>query len=811
MNLADAFPFYPMLGQSRIAGPVDHTRTGPTATDTIVTDEWRIVVEPGDEADRDTMDIAAADLQNLLQEAFATRVQIASPGGDAGRGTIRLRSAPPAAEVGQPGPCEGGRPHKRRTVVRLAVAPTESAPVRGQSRASGPEAGQSSEAYRLTVAADSITVESSSGVGVLQGAFYLGELMRERSGPYVERGTWARAPLFARRIHRSAVSPFYVEEAAGYTGSPYHLRTLYGYDIVNPARHEYGGVDAYYADHVLLGLARHGFNGIWLRGVLRLLSHTGLYPDGGAYADEALPVLRGLCRRTARYGIGVYLYLNEPMGFPADDPFWEAHPGLRGSRTGLDNFHCLCTSRPETLAFCEEGMYDLFSSVPELAGAIVITASEFPTHCWSHLPSLPPAERAAHVADGTLCPRCADRDPRAVVPEVIAHLDRGLKRANPAAQLIAWNWAWQRYEPLPQPTILAGLPDDVIVLADWERGVPTQALGQPYENREYSLKIIGPADGCRAILAHQRARGVDTYAKVQIGTTHENPSVPYLPVVTAIGEKYRSLAAHGVAGMMTCWNFGNMPSIATEAANAFTWGPQPDEADELLTRVACRYVGAQAAPVLVGAWRHMHEAMEQAFPGTIPFLYTNPLSRGPAFPWTLEPLGRRFPPGWLVVPDARADDPTAWLDIFGAETISRCMATLTERWEAAARSLEAALPLTAGSGTAELRREIGLVRTCILQFRGVANVLAFLAARRRLGEAAPGPDREQARAELVDIIRREHRDALEALPLVDADCRLGFHGEAYAYLFDRPLIEARVAALDGMLAQLGRTAAGGDR
>ncbi|MDA0745959.1 MAG: hypothetical protein O2954_05530 [bacterium] len=34
---------------------------------------------------------------------------------------------------------------------------------------------------------------------------------------------------------------------------------------------------------------------------------------------------------------------------------------------------------------------------------------------------------------------------------------------------------------------------------------------------------------------------------------------------------------------------------------------------------------------------------------------------------------------------------------------------------------------------------------------------------------------------------------------MDADSRLGYHGEAYEYLFSRPLIEKKIADLDEIL------------
>ncbi len=404
------------------------------------------------------------------------------------------------------------------------------------------------------------------------------------------------------------------------------------------------------------------------------------------------------------------------------------------------------------------------------------------------------------IAEEYLCPRCADRDPRDIVTEVITAINEGVKGARPGAELIAWNWSWNIYEPDPQPTLLAKLPADVIVMGDFERGLATRALDMAYTNEEYSLRLVGPSPRFQGVHTHQRSRQMPTYARIQIGTTHENGSVPYLPILPAIGEKYRALTGLGVAGTMTCWNFGNMISIATEAANAFSWSPQEDSVEETLQRVAARHVGAAAAPILVEAWGIMRDAMATAFPGTNAFMYYGPLTRGPAFPLTLERLDRPFPPSWLFVNDAHADDMTRWLSIFGPEHVQRCLRHLDAEWSKALARLEAARGLTRGSGTAALEREAGVARMCQIQIRSTLHIIEFLQARAACEAATTPAERHRYLSTLRDVIQWERENALAALPLVDADARLGFHGEAYGYLFNRPLIEAKIAELDHLLA-----------
>src|SRR5690606_27453838 len=102
--------------------------------------------------------------------------------------------------------------------------------------------------------------------------------------------------------------------------------------------------------------------------------------------------------RAQRFGIGVYLYLNEPRAMPA--AFFDEHPHLRGAFE--DPFYALCTSTPEVQAFLRDAAASVFAAVPGLAGAFTITMTENLTNCFSR-------------GGGDQCPRCRERGPAAVV------------------------------------------------------------------------------------------------------------------------------------------------------------------------------------------------------------------------------------------------------------------------------------------------------------------------------------------------------------------------------------------------------------
>jgi len=651
------------------------------------------------------------------------------------------------------------------------------------------------ETHRLRVAADSVEVTGAGAAGVLQGVFRLENRMRRRGVPVLKVGEEVRRPLFRRRIHRSPLSPFYVEELTGERGDPF-TADWFSPGMAYPAySEEDAGPETFYHDNVLMRLAEHGFNGIWIRGSFRHFAKVTVFPEFGRDSDRILSRLRALAQRAGRFGISVFLYLNEPLGIAEHDEFFRNHPQCRGSASVFKPMFNLCTSTPEVKTYLRESARFIFTQVPELAGCVMITASEYPSHCWcrSGINVEKPEDRIGEVAS---CPRCVDRAPQEVVGEIVRLIREGATAARPDAEVIAWNWSWAMWEPDPQEGVLAALPAETIVMGDYERGEPTQALGFEYTNDEYNIKVVGPSRRFKGVADFVRARGRPVYARIQIGTTHENPDICYLPVPTQIARKYHTLRETGVQGLMSCWNFGNMPCLATEVAGEFSWSPQPSVEEGLLA-VAARDFGEAAAGDVVAAYEVMARAHDD-FPGSIPVMYYGPVSRGPSFLFMFDQIGKAFPNSWLLDKDIRGDR-LDWATPFGPEKVLECYRSEAAKGGQAEAMLEAALAKTAGDDRRRLERETGVLKFHLIQTRSGANVVDFLLRRDAFYVAEDPAERAALLDRLAAICRNELENAARAIPLLQADPRLGWHGEAYGYMISPELVEAKLAGLRDIL------------
>jgi hypothetical protein len=651
-----------------------------------------------------------------------------------------------------------------------------------------PALSDNPETHRLRVTADTVEITGAGPAGVLQGVFRLENLMRERGGPFVPLGEETRTPLFKHRVHRSPLSPFYVEELTGERGDPFNA-DWFSPGMSYPAyAGEDAGPDMFYHDNLLLRMAEHGFNAIWLRGSFRHFAKCSVFPEFGGDSDRILSRLRSLAQRAARFGMKVFLYLNEPLGIADHDDFFKAHPEVRGAPSTYKPMINLCSSTPEVKTYLRESAQYILSHVPQLAGFVMITASEYPSHCWcrSGLNPENPSERIGEVSS---CPRCIQRTPQEVVGEIVGLIREGATAVHPEAEIIAWNWSWAMWEEDPQEGLLAALPPETIVMGDYERGEPAEACGFAYTNDEYNIKVTGPSQRFKGVARFLQERGRPVYARIQIGTTHENPDIPYLPVPTQIARKYHTLRETGVSGMMTCWNFGNMPCLATEVAGEFTWAPQPS--------VEAGLRAIAAADDVVAAWDKLSLA-HQDFPGSIPVMYNGPVSRGPAFLFMFDQVNKPFPNSWLLEKDIEGDQ-FGWAAPFGPEKVLECYRSEVAKAAEGLALLDQALARTTGDDHRRLARELGVARFHTIQTTSAANVVDFLLTRDAFYASSDATEKTALLNRMETICRDEVVNAEASLPLLDADPRLGWHGEAYGYMISRELVEQKLALLRALL------------
>jgi len=561
--------------------------------------------------------------------------------------------------------------------------------------------------------------------------------------------------------------------------SPFELRFIFSYfadygdPLIDPEVKSY-------PEGLLQRLAAAGVNGVWVHTVLRTLAKDPAFPEFGEGCEKRMEGLRTLVARGKKYGIDVYLYLNEPRAMPA--AFFEARPeraAMRGVAAAGDSAR-LCTSNPHVRRWMSLAMASVFTQVPGLGGVFTITASENPTSCASH-------------RQQATCERCKRRSYAEIIAEVNATIAQGVARGNPAAKTIVWDWGW---DDTQAGAIIERLPKTCWFMSVSEKSLPIERGGVKSEVGEYSISAVGPGPRAAKHWALARAAGLKTAAKVQVGATWEFSAIPYLPALDLVAEHARNLSSAGVNGVMLSWSLGCFPSPSLEVFQAFAKGTT--DIGPALDRVANRRYGEAAAPLARQAWTAFSDGFRE-YPFHIGTLYDGPQHMGPANPLYLKPTGYK-----ATMVGLPYDDLKAWRSIYPAEVWIGQMGKVREGFGRGCALWERLVPQVREGRRQEAARELGLFRAAELHFASCVNQARFVAARDKPHAAADGAACEARRAELRQIVRDELATAKQLLPLAKADSRIGYESSNHYFYIPQDLLE-KVLCCRAILAELDKT------
>jgi hypothetical protein len=216
-----------------------------------------------------------------------------------------------------------------------------------------------------------------------------------------------------------------------------------------------------------------------------------------------------------------------------------------------------------------------------------------------------------------------------------------------------------------------------------------------------------------------------------------------------------------------------------------------------LRALAARHFGAAVAEDVVAAWEIMSRAHD-AFPGSIPVMYTGPISRGPNFLFMFDQIDHRFPNSWLLDKEIEGDR-LDWAVPFGPEKVLECYRSEVAQGSPAVAMLQAVIEKTTGEDRRRLQRETGVMQFHLIQTQSAANVVDFLLTRNAYYASQDAAEKRELLDRMEAICRDEMANAAAAIPLLQADPRLGWHGEAYGYMIAPELIEQKVTGLQDIL------------
>ncbi len=507
-------------------------------------------------------------------------------------------------------------------------------------------------------------------------------------------------------------------------------------------------------DGYLARVAECGINGVWIQGVLNTLAPWRAFPEFGKDWEIRARNLRALIERAARYGVRVFLYLNEPRAMP--EAFFTQRPGLRGTRD--KDVYAMCTSTEEVRDWLRGSLAHVFREAPGLGGILTITMSENHTNCFSHGGAWGDRNPAAKG-----CPRCSQRTGAETIAELIGTLRDGVRAESKSAEVMSYDWGWGT--PLAEQ-LIPKLPPDTSVISVSEWSAPVERGGVKTAVGEYSMSVVGPGPRARGNWELARKRGLGRIAKTQFNNTWEISAVPYIPVLPLVLEHCERLRREGITGVMASWTCGGYPSANLRAFARFASEPQPSKA-EILRAEAERIYGPQHAVEAVRAWEIFSEAF-QFFPYGVS-IYVLPVQHGPANLLRTRKTG--LPPGMILFPH---DAYQQWRGAYPARTVQELMARLARRWSDGVAVLE---KLQVRGAEAEL--ELAVARTCQAHFESAANQVEFYLLR------DGGGSKERMR----ELAARERELALRQFAVARRESVIGYEASNHYYYTPVDLLE----------------------
>lgn len=521
----------------------------------------------------------------------------------------------------------------------------------------------------------------------------------------------------------------------------------------------------YCPDELLDMYAGTGINGIWIQAILYRLQNYEFDPHLSDGWEMRLKNLSDFIQRAARYGIKIYLYINEPRAMPIE--FFDNYPDILGNVR--DGCGCLCTSTKRVQSYLAGAIEGLCRAVPDVGGFFTITRSENITNCYS-------------LNTVMTCPRCKNRKSYEVIAEVNEIIEKSAHKVNPDIRVFAWDWSWRLGEFMTPDEIekcISLMPSGVILQSNRETELPTHIGGVDGTVNDYSVSVCGISPCALTEWNFARKNGHETCAKLQINNSWECSTIPYLPVYPLLAENVELLAKNGIEHLMLSWTLGGYPSpnikIVSELffKNADCEKPNYERAYESIYGENSKAV-REASQIFAEAFKE--------FPFHIDTLYTGPQNGGISNPMFLNPTGRK-----ATMTCYAYDDLESWRAIYPPDVFENQFKKLCDIWESG-------LAIISKISDSEFR---DIARATYIQFKSSYNQVRFI----RLRDLYMNGDSCDLKTEIADILRLEKNLAKEFFEIMRRNPSIGFEA-ANHYYYTQGMIKEKVLICEHLLQKI---------
>lgn len=495
-----------------------------------------------------------------------------------------------------------------------------------------------------------------------------------------------------------------------------------------------------------------------------------------------------LIRRAKRFGILVFLYNYIPAFIHPDD-----------------------TSSEQVF---DRTFGELFRRYPDAAGLSLCGESlEFPSkdpHTTGKIYSQSMTDGISDTRPSPGWYPCSD------YPDYLAAIERAVHRVKPDAILTfsTYNWAYESEEN--REAFLKRLPRGYTLKVCYENMTPRTLEGLRTPIMDYTMSAGQPGAYFKSECTIAKKLGIPVNGNVNTtGIAWDFGCVPYVPAPYKLIERLaylrRARTELNVTSHYATHHYGWWSCVASDLGKWYSWEDYEPDSEQLLEKIAIRDYGRDAAPAVLRAWRLWSDAMDH-------YVASNEDQYGPwrvgaAYPFIFQPNITRtmlpkeiqFPTapqahfGWRIIktlyqPYENSNQAPGFLR-FPAEL--RELRKMEAEWLDGLRQLEGVPDSPEGMYLAALGQFI------LCSIRTVIHIKTWWGLNMQL-QLSPSVQAALDRLdEIEQLAREELANALEALPAVRADSRLGWE-PSMEYVCDEWHLDWKRRQLESALREIAQ-------
>lgn len=501
-----------------------------------------------------------------------------------------------------------------------------------------------------------------------------------------------------------------------------------------------------YPDALLEKYSSLGINAIWIQGILYEIYKCKFCPELSSGLDKKIENINNLVKKAKRYGIDVFLYINEPRGLPIE--FFQENQDLKGSVE--DNYGSLCTSIDEVKEMLYDGIRSVFTNIPSLAGLFVISMSENLTNCYSR-----------SFGKEIKCPRCSKRAIEDVVSEVNNIINKAAKSVRSDARVIVWTWGWPEKW---RKSAIELLSKDIEIMCTSEEDLPVEFGDGKTNVLDYTMSIPGPSELSINTWDIAKTYKMKTVAKIQVNNTWECSVVPYLPVNYIIEKHISNLKRENINGLLLSWNLGGYPSINLELCKTFYWDDSSKSGDNIMKSFITEKYGVSVTEKVEEALKLFSCAMSN-FPFHLDTVYYAPQNVGPMNLLFDEPTN--YTASMVGYP---YDDLKSWRAVYSEEVFRDQFKKLSEMWGAGIEILDHGRKFVEKNKYDKYEDLVTVSKASFCHFRSTYLQIEFIILRKKFSENRS----LENKFNLIKILHEEIEIAKMLYKIVLKDSRIGF-------------------------------------